>query len=103
MERVVPKEFTEVLCVLQDSAPVLPFEEIKIVVEEDLKCPLETHFETFDHEAIAAASLAQVHRATLRKTGEEVAVKIQYPFLRKSTEYDLKLLTVITKFCNRLL
>lgn len=49
LEKVVPKEFTEVLCVLQDSAPVLPFEEIKIVIEEDLQSPLETHFAEFDH------------------------------------------------------
>ena len=99
LEKVVPREFTEVLCVLQDSAPILPFEEIKIVVEEDLKGNIEDHYHTFDHEAIAAASLAQVHRAIL-KTGEEVAVKIQYPFLRKSTEYDLVILSKITRYCN---
>jgi predicted unusual protein kinase regulating ubiquinone biosynthesis (AarF/ABC1/UbiB family) len=71
-----------VLCVLQDSAPSLPLDEIRIVLDEDMGRPIEEIFTEFDDKAIAAASLAQVHRARLL-TGEEVAVKIQFPFLRK--------------------
>jgi predicted unusual protein kinase regulating ubiquinone biosynthesis (AarF/ABC1/UbiB family) len=71
-----------VLCVLQDSAPSLPIDEIRIVLDEDMGRPIEEIFTEFDDKAIAAASLAQVHRARLL-TGEEVAVKIQFPFLRK--------------------
>lgn len=70
------------LCVLQDSAPSLPIDEIRIVLDEDMGRPIEEIFTEFDDKAIAAASLAQVHRARLL-TGEEVAVKIQFPFLRK--------------------
>jgi aarF domain-containing kinase len=46
------------------------------VYEDDFKCKLEDVFSEFDEKAIAAASLAQVHRARLKETGEEVAVKL---------------------------
>ena len=64
------------LKVLQDQGPALPFEQIKIVYEDDFKCKLKDVFSEFDEKAIAAASLAQVHRARLKGTGEEVAVKL---------------------------
>ena len=51
-------------------------------MDEDFGRSIEDVYSEFDKEAIAAASLAQVHRARLI-TGEEVAVKIQFPFLRK--------------------
>jgi predicted unusual protein kinase regulating ubiquinone biosynthesis (AarF/ABC1/UbiB family) len=76
LERIAPKEYVEVLKVLQDRGPQLPYEQIKIVYEDDFKCKIEDVFSEFEKEAIAAASLAQVHRARLRATGEEVAVKL---------------------------
>ena len=48
----------EVLKVLQDQGPQIPFEKIKIVYEDDFKCKLEDVFSEFDTKAIAAASLA---------------------------------------------
>jgi len=55
---------------------------IKIVYENDFKCKIEDVFSEFDEDALAAASLAQVHKAKLKSTGEVVAVKIQYPRLK---------------------
>lgn len=55
---------------------------IKIVYENDFKCRIEDVFSEFDENALAAASLAQVHKAKLKSTGEVVAVKIQYPRLK---------------------
>jgi predicted unusual protein kinase regulating ubiquinone biosynthesis (AarF/ABC1/UbiB family) len=46
------------------------------VYEDDFKCKIEDVFSEFDKKAIAAASLAQVHKAKLKATGEEVAVKL---------------------------
>jgi len=99
LDRIMPREFTEVLSVLQDSAPPLPFDQIKVVLENDLP---DHEFQHIDREAIAAASLAQVHKATL-KTGETVAVKFQYPFLATQSKADYKVLRLCTKVCNRLL
>ncbi len=61
---------------LQDQGPQIPFDKIKIVYEDDFKCKLEDVFSEFDHKAIAAASLAQVHKAKIRGSDEVVAVKL---------------------------
>jgi aarF domain-containing kinase len=97
----MPKEYTEVLKVLQDSAPPLTFEEISVVLNSDLP-EFYKEVERIDPNAIAAASLAQVHKAWL-KSGEEVAVKIQYPFLEAQTVGDFKVIKQLTKACNYLL
>ncbi|CAG9316228.1 unnamed protein product [Blepharisma stoltei] len=101
LERIMPREFTEVLHVLQDSAPPLSYDEIKIVMETDLP-RYQDGFLSFEENAIAAASLAQVHVAHL-KTGEKVAVKLQYPFLQSQTKSDFRVLRNITAVCNWLL
>lgn len=94
----MPKEYTEVLKVLQDSAPPLSFDEIKVVLETDLP-GFFNQIDQIDHDAMAAASLAQVHKAKL-KSGEVVAVKIQYPFLASQTIGDFKVIRQLTKLCN---
>ena len=58
LEKIAPKEYVEVLKVLQDKAPSLPYDTIKIVFENDFGCKIEDVFEDFDREAISAASLA---------------------------------------------
>jgi len=89
LETLLPKEYTDTLKVLQDKAPNVALEKIKVVIETDFGKTLEEIFSSFDPTPIAAASLAQVHKAVLRKNGEEVAVKIQFPTLRVQTYYDM--------------
>lgn len=61
----MPKEYTDVLKVLQDSGPYISFDEIRIVVDYDIG-KLEDIYESFEKIPVAAASLAQVHKAKLR-------------------------------------
>jgi ubiquinone biosynthesis protein len=86
-----PTETIDELKKLQDRVPPIPYEEIREVVEDELDCPLETVFETFSVESLAAASVAQVHKAKL-KTGEEVAVKVIRPRIEKIIRQDIRLM-----------
>ena len=64
-------------------------EKINVVIETYFSNKLEEIFSTFDIIPIASASLAQVHRAVLKGSGQEEAVKIQFPTLRVQTYYDM--------------
>jgi len=99
-EEVRP-EFQEILATLQQSAEPVSFKAITKVVEEDLGEQLKESFAEFEPEPIAAASIGQVHRATLHD-GRSVAVKVQYPGIAEAIHADiqnlrlgLKLLSVI--------
>ncbi|CAD8131573.1 unnamed protein product [Paramecium pentaurelia] len=98
LERVMPREFTQTLRVLQDQGPQVSFEDVKIVLEYEFQKPIQELFTTFSHKAIAAASLAQVHQATY--DGKDVAVKVQFPQLRVQYRYDLMIIHNIAKLCD---
>ncbi|TCM22254.1 ubiquinone biosynthesis protein [Novosphingobium sp. PhB165] len=76
---------------LQSDAPRLPFEQLRAEVEAALGETPETAFAAFDTEPLAAASIAQVHRARLQD-GTEVVVKIRRPGIRARMEADLRLM-----------
>ncbi len=88
---LVPREYSEELSKLQDNVLALPFEEMKVIIEEDLKRPVHKIFDFIDEKPIASASVAQVYKARL-VTGELVAVKIQRPNLDQIFEADIDLL-----------
>lgn len=81
---------------LQDQAPAVPFEQISQQLQEDLGAAPEEVFAMLDHEPLAAASIAQVHRARLIN-GDEVIVKIRRPGIRTVVEADLRLLQHLVK------
>ncbi len=85
---VLPPEYVEVLSALQDRVAAHGFEVVRELVEDEIEAPLERVFESFEERPVAAASLAQVHRATLR-SGERVAVKVQYPEIASLVTSDL--------------
>ena len=84
----VPEELRAALAALQASAPPMDFALLRAVAEDELGRPLERAFARFDETPLASASIGQVHRATL-PTGEEVAVKIQYPGVADAIRADL--------------
>ena len=94
LTHILPVEWTETLASLQDRAPSRPWAEVKRVFEEELGVAPESVFSEVDEQPVAAASLAQVHRCVLRESGEEVAVKIQYPDLKWVALSDLASLKV---------
>lgn len=76
---------------LHSSAPTLPFDDLRNAVETALGEPPETAFANFDPQPLAAASMAQVHRATLHD-GQAVVLKIRRPGIRPRIEADLRLI-----------
>ncbi|KAL8795697.1 MAG: hypothetical protein Q9195_001935 [Heterodermia aff. obscurata] len=91
MGYLLPLEWTETFVPLQDKCPVSSYESIEEMFIEDTGSPISDHFISFEKEPIGAASLAQVHKAVLRATGQEVAVKVQHPALAEWVPLDLAL------------
>jgi len=99
---LLPPEYCQELKKLQDEAPAVSFEEVRRVVEEELGTSLENVFWEFDPRPLASASIAQVHRAVLKKSGEKVAVKVQKPGVREMVVADLEILSYLARFGERL-
>ncbi|MPZ48392.1 MAG: hypothetical protein GEU75_03610 [Dehalococcoidia bacterium] len=98
---ILPDEYIEVLSHLQDEVPPEPFSVIRGEVERELEQPLEAVFREFSPEPVAAASLAQVHRAVLRD-GRVVAVKVQYPGIEELVRTDLDNISRFVAVLNRI-
>jgi ubiquinone biosynthesis protein len=86
-----PPEWIAEFEALQDRIPPIPFDELRAQLEEDLGEPPEKVFFQLETEALAAASIAQVHKARL-EDGSEVVLKIRRPGIRAKIEADLRLL-----------
>lgn len=88
---LLPKDLISQLEHLQDHVPPLDASVARSVVERELKQPLEELFAWFEPKAFASASMAQVHKATL-KTGEKVAVKVQRPGIPEIIKEDIQVM-----------
>ena len=91
-----PAEFVEELSKLQDRVPAFSAEKAIETIERELGAPVDQLFAEFDSVPIAAASLGQVHRATL-SSGEKVVVKVQRPGLKRLFDIDLKNLKIVAQ------
>lgn len=98
---VAPPEYVSVLSRLQDRVPPRPFAEIEALITRELGAPPDSLFDDFEREPVAAASLAQVHRART-KSGDAVAVKVQYPGIDRVVETDLRNLSVLVRILARI-
>jgi ubiquinone biosynthesis protein len=93
---LLPSEWIEELRQLQDKLPPFPGSEARRIIEEDLGKPVSAAFSEFDDTPVAAASVAQVHRARLAD-GSEVAVKVLRPDVREKVHRDATILRTLSK------
>jgi predicted unusual protein kinase regulating ubiquinone biosynthesis (AarF/ABC1/UbiB family) len=87
---VVPEEFSDVLGRLHFEAPPMHFSLLRELFRKEIGSNPEEVFDDFETEAFAAASLGQVHRARLKGSGHQVAVKIQYPNIARTIRDDFR-------------
>ena len=96
----VGEKISEELSQLHDDNPPISFEEIKVIIESELGGDIDDIFAEFSKEALATASIAQVHEAKL-PTGEKVAVKVQKTNVQEIVETDLAIMRFIANESER--
>ncbi|WP_229415158.1 ABC1 kinase family protein [Moorena bouillonii] len=92
---ILPDEICDQLIRLQYEAIGFPMAMVRSTIESELGAPMEKIFQDFDETPLAAASIGQVHRATLRSKRKPVIVKIQRPNLAEAFKRDLDLIKVV--------
>lgn len=97
---VVGDEVARALAILQDNAPGFPFKKVEQKIELSFQKKVHDLFVDFEEESVAAASIAQVHKAYL-PTGEKVAVKVLRPGIRQKFRKDIDLLRWLVKIIDR--
>ncbi|XP_062165367.1 protein ACTIVITY OF BC1 COMPLEX KINASE 1, chloroplastic isoform X1 [Alnus glutinosa] len=97
---IIREDYMNELCILQDDVPPFPNQVAFNIIEEELGQPLEALFSKISSQTIAAASLGQVYRATLRASGEDVAIKVQRPQIEPIIYRDLFLFRTLASFLN---
>jgi predicted unusual protein kinase regulating ubiquinone biosynthesis (AarF/ABC1/UbiB family) len=96
----LPKEYVQELQQLQANAPAMGWPFVKRRMAAELGAGWLAKFKSFEHEAAAAASLGQVHRATAHD-GDALACKLQYPDMASAVEADLAQLRIIFSIYER--
>ncbi len=96
---LLPEPYTTALSRLQDDVAPFPYEEVELIIADELGVDVSHAFASLDPTPLAAASLAQVHRATLH-SGREVVVKVQRPGIRKLIAEDMAALAELAGFAD---
>jgi len=97
---LLPDDVVMELAKLQDRVPPFPGQKAKAMIEEALHSPIQDVFSEFDLTALASASIAQVHAATLLD-GRSVVVKVLRPNIRKMIDSDIDLLMTLARLAER--
>lgn len=100
--KILPPTINAVLQRVQDSADYMPSSQRDKVLSRNLGSEWRELFSTFEDRPFAAASIGQVHKATLKSNGQDVAVKVQYPGVRNSIDSDLNNLSLLLTASNLL-
>ena len=98
---LLPPAYIDELALLHDRLPAMDFDVVRSRVEGDLGAPLTKIFSSFSETPLAAATIAQVHEATMQD-GRHVAVKVQRPDLEASISKDIAALTYLVALGERL-
>lgn len=88
---LLPPEYINELSALQAEVPPVPWEDVEVVIRQEIRRPLEEVFIVINPQPVAAGSIAQTHRATL-KDGREAALKVQRPGIDITIEQDINLI-----------
>jgi ubiquinone biosynthesis protein len=96
---LVPPSWSEELANLQDSCPVVPWEEVKAELEKEYGDKIDSMFTSIEETPIGDGSMAQVHRA-VTKEGKKIVLKILRPKLEKTVRSDLQVLEAIASLLN---
>ena len=97
----LPREFSDALAVLRDSANTMPLSQIKRVMGREYGKGWQSRFIDFNYEPVAAASIGQVHRV-FTEDGRDLALKIQYPGVAKSINSDVDNMAMLMRLINLL-
>lgn len=97
---ILPESIRRELSTLTNQVPPFPYADVKRIVEEDLGQPISELFKNFEKTPLAAASIAQVHRANL-PDGTPVAVKVQRPDIRATIEKDIRILRYVASIVEK--
>ena len=96
---LVPPEWSEELANLQDSCPIVPWNEIKKELEKEYGAKIDELFASIDETPIGDGSMAQVHKA-IAKDGKHIVLKILRPNIEKTVKSDLEVLEAIATILN---
>jgi ubiquinone biosynthesis protein len=97
---LLPEDVTSELAKLQDRVPPFSGKKAKAIIEQAQGCRIEEVFNNFDMKALASASIAQVHTATLQ-SGESVVIKVLRPNIRGMIDRDVDLLMTLANIADR--
>jgi predicted unusual protein kinase regulating ubiquinone biosynthesis (AarF/ABC1/UbiB family) len=97
----LPREFSDALAVLRDSANTMPLSQIKRVMGREYGKGWQSRFIDFNYQPVAAASIGQVHRV-FTEDGRDLALKIQYPGVAKSINSDVDNMAMLMRLINLL-
>src|SRR6201991_1629751 len=97
---LIPPDIADALSLLQDQVPPFPGPEARAIVERELRMPGTQAFSSFDESALASASIAQVHAATLHD-GRAVVVKVLRPGIEKRIARDVSLIRALGELAQR--
>lgn len=99
---LLPRPLVDELARLQDDVPPFAFSQVRETIETEFDRPLEDIFDAFEQTPVAAASVAQVHRAILRDGGATVAVKVRRPDIVEKAALDRSILLFVGRTLERI-